>query len=43
MYICKNYISTQNLKYYILLMGLGNAKRPYLAMVRMEVRAIHHY
>ena len=38
MYICKNYISTQNLKYSILLMGLGNAERPYLAMARMKDR-----
>ena len=36
MYICKNYISAQNLKYSILLMGLGNAEQPYLAMARME-------
>jgi hypothetical protein len=36
MYICKNYISTQNLKYSILLMGLGDAKRPYVVMARME-------
>ena len=28
----------QNLKYSILLMGLGNAERPYLAMARMEDR-----
>jgi hypothetical protein len=38
MYICKNYISTQNLKYFILLMGLGNAERPYLVMARMKDR-----
>ena len=38
MYICKNYIRTQNLKYYILLMGLGDAERPYVAMARMEDR-----
>ena len=38
MYICKNYISIQNLKYSILLMGLGDAERPYLTMVRMEDR-----
>jgi hypothetical protein len=37
-YICKNYISTQNLKYSILLMGLGDAERPYLAMARTEDR-----
>ena len=36
MYICKNYISTQNLKYSILLMGLGDAERPYVAMARLE-------
>ena len=35
-YIYINYISTQNLKYSILLMGLGNADRHYLAMARME-------
>jgi hypothetical protein len=39
MYIWKNYtISTQNLKYYVLLMGLGDAERSYLAMARMEDR-----
>jgi hypothetical protein len=38
MYICKNYISTKNLKYYILLMGLGNTGQPTLAMARMEDR-----
>jgi hypothetical protein len=38
MYICKNYISTKNLKYYILLMGLDNTGRPTLAMARMKDR-----
>ena len=38
MYICKNYISTQNLKYSVLLMGLSDVEWPYLAMVRMEDR-----
>jgi hypothetical protein len=38
MYICKNYINTQKLKYYILLMGLGNTGRPTLAMAQMEER-----
>jgi hypothetical protein len=38
MYICKNYISTQNLKYFILLMSLDDAERPYLAMARMKDR-----
>jgi hypothetical protein len=38
MYTCKNHISMQNLKYSMLLMGLGNAGWPYLAMARMEVR-----
>jgi hypothetical protein len=38
MYICKNYISTENLKYYILLMGLGNTGWLTLAMARMEDR-----
>ena len=28
----------QNLKYSILLMGLGNTERPYLTMARMEDR-----
>jgi hypothetical protein len=28
----------QNLKYYVLLMGLGDAERSYLAMARMEDR-----
>jgi hypothetical protein len=28
----------QNLKYSILLMGLGNVERPYLAMARMKDR-----
>ena len=32
----KKYISTQILKYSILLMGLGDAERPYLVMARME-------
>ena len=32
----KNYISMYNLKYCILLMGLADAERPYLAMARME-------
>jgi hypothetical protein len=36
MYICKSYISMENLKYYILLVGLGNAGRRTLAMARME-------
>jgi hypothetical protein len=36
-YMKKNYtINMQNLKYYILLMGLGDAERSYLAMARME-------
>jgi hypothetical protein len=38
MYICTNYISTENLKYYILLMGLRNMGQPTLAMARMEDR-----
>jgi hypothetical protein len=38
MYICKIYISTQNLKYSILLMGLGNVERPYLTMARIKDR-----
>ena len=38
MYICKNCIRTQNLKYSILLMGLDDAERPYPAMARMEDR-----
>jgi hypothetical protein len=38
MYICKTYISTQNLKYFIPLMSLGDAERPYLAVARMEDR-----
>jgi hypothetical protein len=36
MYECKNYISTQNFKNYILLMGMGNTGRPTLAIARME-------
>ena len=38
MYICKNYISTQNLKYSTLLMGLGDAEQPYLVVARVEDR-----
>jgi hypothetical protein len=36
MYIYKNYISMQNLEYFVLLMGLGDTERPYLAMARMK-------
>ena len=38
MYIRKNYIIMQNLKYSILLMGLDDAEWPYLVMTRMEDR-----
>jgi hypothetical protein len=38
MYISKNYISMQNLKYSIQLIGLGYAGRPFLTMARMEHR-----
>jgi hypothetical protein len=38
MYICKIYISKQNLKYSILLMGLDDVEQSYIAMARMEDR-----